>query len=95
MGNIYIGLFVFLLAGGIVIFTIWMDSRVNRELMGKIFNSLEKKGTKNIKITRELWDDDRDSITYKVEYQDGQGLQHNTTCKVNRWTADIYWKDES
>ena len=63
----------------------------------EIEGSLRKYHATDIKITLDLFDYDRDTLTYDVEYRDRLGKLRTNRCKVSSLASPadeaIYWVD--
>ena len=58
-----------------------------------IQESLEKKKSQIISISKNWLDFDRSTGTYNVSYKDTNGKQYKRECKFHY--ADLYWDDEN
>ena len=63
--------------------------------MALVEGDLRKYHATDIVITIDLFDFDRDTFTYDVEYRDGAGTLHRNRCKVTYRGYDeaVYWTD--
>jgi len=60
----------------------------------EIRETLEKKGSKNIRVSWQPLDFDKSNHTYSVEYEDANGKLHQTSCKIHVLGSTIYWEDK-
>ncbi len=62
-----------------------------------ITDYLQKRKAKNIVITREWLDFDRDTLTFTVEFTDSNGKKISTRCKIRRLAIfideEIFWTE--
>ena len=63
----------------------------------RIRKYVEEKGGLNVRVT-DTHEADRDTWTFKVSYQDSQGVQYHTRCKIlqklGNNNSPIYWLEE-
>ena len=63
----------------------------HRMCKAEIEGSLRKYHARDVKITFDWFDYDRDTFTYDVEYRDREGKVHTNRCKVSPADESIYW----
>ena len=82
-----VGLFLLVMAA-IVTFMSFRDQR-NKE---RIEKEIRRVGAEPVKVSFQFVGYDRDNQHYNVQFADILGRKHETRCKVNIWTSNLYWR---
>ena len=73
---------------GIVTFMSVRDRR-NRERIDK---EIRRVGGEPVEVSFRFVGYDRDNQHYDVKFADALGRKHQTRCKVNIWTSNLFWR---
>jgi len=66
-----------------------MRNRRNKE---RIEKEIRRVGGEPIEISSQFVGYDRDNQHYNVRFADPLGRKHETRCKVNTWTSNLFWQ---
>ena len=66
-----------------------LRDRKNKE---RIEKEIRRVGGEPVEISSQFVGYDRDNQHYKVQFTDPLGRKHETRCKVNTWTSNLFWQ---
>ena len=66
-----------------------MSNRRNKE---RIEKEIRRVGGEPFEISSQFVGYDRDNQHYKAQFTDPLGRKHETRCKVNTWTSNLFWQ---
>ena len=64
----------------------------NRKNKERIDTEIRRVGGEPVEISSQFVGYDRDNQHYKVQFTDPLGRKHETRCKVNTWTSNLFWQ---
>ena len=67
-------------------------SLLDRRNKGRIATEIRRVGGEPVEISFQFVGYDRDNQHYNVQFADVLGRKHETRCKANIWTSNLFWK---